>query len=771
MNKHPDADIRPYEQPAGGWGALKSVTRTFKTHQIVRDGIKALLVTNKDGGFDCPGCAWPDLNNGKAVDSCENGMKAVAAEMTSRRADPAFFAAHTLSELRHESDFSLEDHGRLTHPMLYDAASDTYRAIDWQTAFDLIGNSLQGLTPQSVGWYASGRSSNEAAFLWQLAARTYGSNNLPDSSNLCHEPSGYAMKEAIGVGKGTATLEDFELADTFFIIGQNPQTNHPRMMGALHAAVKRGARVVAFNPLQERGFKSFSDPQDVGEMLTNTGLQIAMRVYQVKIGGDLAALKGIMRVVLDADAVAMAAGKVGVLDNAFIVKHTEGFEKLRADVLAENWDLIECESGLSRKQIEEAAQIYLEGKAVIATWCMGITQHEDSVATVQTIINLLMLRGNIGRPGAGAVPVRGHSNVQGDRTMGITVKPPAQFLDNLQNEFGFAPPRAIGRDAVSTIEGLQDGSIQGFLGLGGNFGVAVPDSPRVLASFSKSAITVHIATKFNRSHCYPGKIGLVLPCLGRTDIDVQNGKPQFVTVEDSMSMVHRSHGMKNPPSEQLLSEPVIVARIAQAVIGATHVNWLALSGDYDLVRQKIERCMQGVFDGYHDFNQRVQAAGGFRLTNHASNRVWKTASGKAQFLPHPIATNGPIHRARAKHGDDVMALMTIRSHDQFNTTVYGMDDRYRGVFGGRHVVFINQADLARLQLHDGQKVDLRSFADDDVVREVCDFKLVAFDIPQGCIAAYFPEATPLAPATLFSKITHTPAVKEIPVRIIPCINT
>ena len=767
MPRKPDVQIKQYNQPAGGRGAVKSALNAFRIQGIPVRAVQSFTKANKPDGFDCPGCAFPDKTGGALIDSCEQGQKAIAWEMTKKHANPDFFAHMPLSRLRELTDNELESVGRLTHPLVYDRGANAYVPIDWQKAFDMIGAQLRVMQPESVVFYASGRSSNEAAFLWQLLARAYGTNNLPDSSNLCHEPSGMAMKESIGIGKGTCSLDDFEHADLIMVLGQNPATNHPRMMAALHEASRRGATVIALNPLRELGFMNFSDPKNAKEMLTNTGRQVAKKVYQVRIGGDLAALKGVIRVVLEADRHAAASGLPPVLDHDFIRENCIGFEAFRDDVLNEDWTLIERESGLHRADIEEIANIYLQSKATMATWCMGITHHENSHATIQMILNLLLLKGNIGRPGTGAAPIRGHSNVQGDRTMGITVNAPERYLQNLEQEFGLSLPRGIGKDAMATVRGLIDGSVRGLFSLGGNFGAAVPDSPHALQGLLNTDITVHIATKLNRTHLYPGRIGLLLPSYGRTDIDTQRGIEQFVTVEDSMSIAHPSRGVKAPESQYMRSEPDIVASIAHSVAPQGNIAWLEMAADYDRIRDHIEHTQKGVFDGFQDFNRRIREEGRFWLTNWASKRIWKTASGKAEFKAHAIDTNGPVHRARAMHGDRVLALMTVRSHDQFNTTVYSNDDRYRGVFGGRHVVFISQADLERLGLRDGQLVDIRTCSEDGVLREVKDFRLVRYDIPEGCIAAYFPEANPLVPSTLVSKVARTPAYKEVPVVLLP----
>ena len=767
MARKPEAQIKEYQQPAGGRGAVKSALNAFRVQGIPVKALQSFAKANKVDGFDCPGCAFPNKSDGALVDSCEQGQKAIAWEMTKKQAAPDFFARMPLAQLRDLTDNELEAVGRLTHPLVYDANSDTYVPIEWQDAFAMIGAQLRKMQPESVSFYASGRSSNEAAFLWQLLARTYGTNNLPDSSNLCHEPSGMAMKESIGMGKGTCSLEDFEHADLIMVLGQNPATNHPRMMGALHEASSRGATVIALNPLRELGFTNFSDPKNAREMLTNTGRQVAKKVYQVRIGGDLAALKGIVRVVLEAERHAQADSRPSVLDRAFIEENCIGFEAFCDDILNEDWSLIERESGLSRAEIEEIGKLYLQSKATMATWCMGITHHENSHATIQMIVNLLLLKGNIGRPGTGAAPIRGHSNVQGDRTMGITINAPERFLKNLEQEFNVVLPRTTGKDAMATVRGLIDGSIRGLFSLGGNFGTAVPDSPLALQALLKTDITVHIATKPNRTHLYPGKVGLLLPSLGRTDIDAQHGTEQFVTTEDSMSMAHSSRGIKAPESAHMRSEPYIVASIAHSVAAQGDIAWLEMAADYDRIRSHIERTQEGVFDGFRDFNRRIREEKRLWLTNWASKRIWKTASGKAEFKIHAIDTNGPVHRAQALYGDRVLALMTIRSHDQFNTTIYSNDDRYRGVFGGRHVVFISQGDLERLGFRDGDYVDLRTCSEDGVHREAKGFRLVRYDIPDGCIAAYFPEATPLVPSTLVSKVARTPAYKEVPVILSP----
>ncbi|WP_395352710.1 FdhF/YdeP family oxidoreductase [Variovorax sp. UC122_21] len=760
--------IEFYKGPAGGWGALRSVKTTLLRQDIPLKGAKTLLSANQPDGFDCPGCAWPDRNHASTFEFCENGVKAVAAEATARRAGPELFAKHTVAELMQQSDFWLEDQGRLTHPMVYDRASDKYRPIEWDAAFELIARHLNALPdPNQAIFYTSGRASNEAAFLYQLFVREYGTNNFPDCSNMCHEPSGSGMRPQIGVGKGTVTLDDFDKADAIFIFGQNPGTNHPRMLGELRAASKRGARIVSFNPLRERGLERFQDPQSKIEMATLGSTPISTHYYQLRVGGDFAALKGMMKHVIERDDQSIVASGASLLDREFIATHTTGFESLAADLRAESWELLEQESGLSEADIRAAAEVYLGAKRVIACWGMGITQHQHSVATIQMIVNLLMLCGHMGREGAGACPVRGHSNVQGDRTMGIWEKPPAALLDRLQQVFGFEPPRENGFDTVEAIQAMLDGRGRVFFALGGNFAAATPDTYQTWKGLRQCDLTVHVATKLNRSHVVHGREALILPCLGRTEIDMQAAGAQGVTVEDSMSMVHISMGINPPASAQLLSEPAIVARLAAATLGArSRTPWLWMIEDYARIRDKIE----AVFDDFADFNTRVATPGGFRLRNTASERVWNTPQHKAVFFTHAVPTDTPVHRARARHGRKgdakVFTLLTTRSHDQYNTTIYGMDDRYRGVFGQRRVVFIHAEDIRALGFRDGDWVDILTVWDDGQERRADRFKLVAYDIPRGNLAAYYPETNPLVPLSSVAENAGTPTSKSIPVMLV-----
>lgn len=754
--------IQFYPAPAGGWGALRSVAKHLQAQGIAVKGAKTLLSANQADGFDCPGCAWPDRDHRSTFEFCENGAKAVAAEATSHQASPGVLGAQTVTWLSEQSDFYLENLGRITHPLVYDAATDRYTPIAWDDAFSLIASELNALAhPDEAVFYTSGRTSNEAAFLYQLFVREFGTNNFPDCSNMCHEPSGAGLKPTIGIGKGTVTLQDFEETEAIFIFGQNPGTNHPRMLAELRDAAKRGAKIVSFNPLRERGLERFADPQNKMEMATLGSTPISSHYFQVRIGGDLAVVKAMAKRLFELDDAAQIAGKSRLLDLDFIAQHTHGFADYEADVRAESWDTLVAESGLSQEQLFAAADIYAQAKSAIICWGMGITQHQYSVATIQQMAALLMLRGNLGRPGAGACPVRGHSNVQGDRTMGIYEKPAAAFLDKLGEVFEFEPPRHDGYGTVEAIEAMLHGKAKVFFGLGGNFAAATPDTVATWKALRRCELTVHVTTKFNRSHTIHGKKALVLPCLGRTEIDMQATGPQGVTVEDSMSMVHLSSGMNAPASEHLLSEPMIVARLAAATLsGRSKTPWLWLVEDYDRIRDKIE----AVLPDFADFNQKVRKPGGFRLRNTPSERVWTTPTGKANFIPFKVPTNTPVHEARRQKQDRVVfALATVRSHDQYNTTIYGMDDRYRGVWGHRRVVFIHRDDLRAIGMKAGDWVDITSVYSDGDHRTVEKFVLVEYDIPRGCLASYFPETNALVPLSSVAIGAGTPTSKSIPV--------
>jgi molybdopterin-dependent oxidoreductase alpha subunit len=756
----PKGKIEAYHHPAAGWGALKYVAINLVKERVAGGNYRTLFKQNQPDGFDCPGCAWPDRQHASTFEFCENGVKAVAAEATTKRVTPSFFEEHTVESLMKQTDYELEQHGRLTDPMVYDAVTDRYRPIAWDDAYALIAKHLnQTDSPDEAAFYTSGRASNEAAFLYQLFVRMYGTNNFPDCSNMCHEATSRGLPATVGIGKGTVTLDDFEHADTIIIFGQNPATNHPRMLGELREASRRGATIVSVNPLRERGLERFTSPQHPLEMLTFSSTKIASTFIQPKLGGDFALIKGVAKHLIELDDKAIENGTERLIDLDFIEQHTLGFEAFAQDLREESWPRLEAESGVAREDIEGLGRIYANGKRVIATWGMGITQHKHSVQTVHMLSNLLMMRGNIGREGAGLCPVRGHSNVQGNRTVGIEEKPSQAYLDRLGKVFHFDPPREHGLDVVETVEHMIEGKLKVFIGLGGNFAMATPDTLRTFDGLRSCDLTVHITTKLNRSHLVHGADALILPTLGRTEIDVQNGVAQGVTVEDSMSMVHISYGMNKPASPNLMSETAIVANIAHATLGDDKVDWLAYAGDYAKIRDAIEESI----DGFDRYNERIQQPGGFHLRVASRERDWQTSTGKANFIVHAVQEDTPIARAKALHGERLMTLMTTRSHDQYNTTVYALDDRYRGVFGQRRVVFINPADIAMLGFTNGDWVDMSTVWDDGVERRADHFRLVEYDIPRGCIGAYYPETNPLVPLSSVGDVCNTPTSKSIPV--------
>ena len=755
--------IKPYREPGGGWGAALATGKVLLEQKVLFKGTAALYRMNKPGGFKCPSCAWPDPapEHADPVVICENGTKALAWEITARRATPEFFAQHSVTELSGQSDYWLEQQGRITHPLRYDPDTDHYVAIEWDKAFAAIGKELRALAdPRQVEFYTSGRSSNEAAFLYQLFAREFGANNFPDCSNFCHEPSSQGLPPAIGVGKGTCTLEDFNYADLIFVIGQNPGTNSPRMMTELHNAARRGARIIVLNPLRETALVRFQQPQRVLEMATMSSTPIATHYYQVKIGGDAAALKGIMKAAIEVDDRALREDQPRVLDIEFIQGHTAGFEALREDLRATQWAAIEKQSGLVRAQLEEAAQVYLKAKNVMACFGMGITQHFRGTQNVQQIVNLLLLRGNIGRPGAGVVPVRGHSNVQGDRTVGITEKPGKEFLDQLQKVFGFNPPRERGHDVVHALNAMMRGEAKAFIGLGGNLVAAAPDTPLTYDAFRKLDLTVSVATKLNRTHLLHGRNSFVLPCLARSEIDrTPAGAVQAVTVEDAMSTVQASRGVVAPASPHLRSEPWIVASMARATLGERSVvPWEWLVEDYSRIRDKIE----AVFPIFQGFNARIKLPGGFRLANAASERIWMTPNGKANFMLFQ-----GLDEDAHQDNPEVLWLSTLRSHDQYNSTIYSNSDRYRGVYNQRDVLFLNDKEIKRRGLTPGGRVDIRTVSSDGVERVVRGFKVVSYSIPDGSCAAYYAETNPLLPLNLHDPISGIPSAKGIPVVLKP----
>ncbi len=749
--------IRSYNNPAGGWGALRATLDALVEQRTLIKGTKSLFRMNQPAGFKCPSCAWPDPRRPFPVKVCENGAKALAWETTAKRVTREFFAAHTVSWLEQQSDYWLEEQGRLTEPMVYDEASDKYVPISWEEAFQLIGRELNALAdPNEAEFYTSGRASNEAAFLYQLFVREFGTNNFPDCSNMCHEATSVGLPPALGVAKATVVLDDFDHADAIFIFGQNPGTNSPRMLDELHAAARRGVRIVTFNPLRERALERFADPKNPLEMATLSSTTISSNYFQVRVGGDLAALKGIMKALIEADDQASASGKPRVLDVDFINTHTHGFEALAADLRATGWAAIERQSGLTRADLATAANIYAEAKAVIVAWGMGITQHRHGTENVQQIVNLLLLRGNIGRPGAGALPVRGHSNVQGDRTVGITEKPAPEFLDRLKAVFGFEPPRDQGHAVVRTVEAMVQGDAKVFVGLGGNFVAAIPDTEIATRAMRRLNLTVGINTKLNRGHLVHGRKALILPCLARSEIDMQAEGPQMVTIEDSTCVVQSSAGRNRPATPHLLSEPAIIAGMARATLPNSRVDWEAMVANYDRIRDAIE----AVFPIFKDFNARVRKRGGFHLTSTARNRIWETPTGKANFLVFPGIEEDP-HR----DDPDVLWLTTIRSHDQFNTTVYTLNDRYRGVYGQRRVLFLGREEMNKRKLAPYDLVDLKTASSDDTERAARGFKVVPYNIPSSACAAYYPETNGLVPLYSRDGQSGTPTSKSIPIRI------
>ncbi|MGM5028282.1 FdhF/YdeP family oxidoreductase [Tardiphaga sp. 862_B3_N4_1] len=750
--------IRNYRKPAGGWGALKALSELLLEQRVALKGAATLSRMNQPEGFDCPGCAWPDPKHTSSFEFCENGGKAIAWETTAMRCTPDFLAAHPVAELAGWSDHELEMTGRITHPMAYDSASDCYMPVEWSEAFAIIGRHLKALSsPDLAEFYTSGRTSNEAAFLYQLFVREYGTNNFPDCSNMCHEATSVGLLQSIGVGKGTVLLEDFDKADCIFIFGQNPGTNSPRMMTSLRNASRRGATIISINPFRERSLERFQAPQSPLEMLTLTSTPISSRLFQVRVGGDVAVLKGIMKVIVEADDAAHAIDQPSRLDWDFIRGHTVGIEALVQDLKSTQWSDIERQSGLTREDMQYAANAYMKSERTIIVYGMGITQHRCGTRNVQQLANLALLRGQIGKEGAGLCPVRGHSNVQGDRTVGITEVPSAEFLAKLEQRFGFKPPSAPGHNVVTALEAMIRGEVKVLFAMGGNFAAAIPDWQMTRAALRNLDLTVHVSTKLNRSHLVHGRAALILPCLGRTEIDVQEGGLQSITVEDSMSMVHASAGRNTPASDHLLSEPAIVAGVAKATLGnRTVVDWDGLVADYDGIRDAIE----AVFPIFQGYNARIRVPGGFHLTSTARERIWKTPSGKANFL----VFDGLGEDIR-DDDQDVLWLSTIRSHDQYNSTLYSLSDRYRGVYGQRDVLFLNEFDMLKRDLADGDRVDVVTASSDGIERIVRNLRVIRYAFPAGCCAAYYPEANPLVPLYSRDPESLTPSYKGVPVRL------
>jgi molybdopterin-dependent oxidoreductase alpha subunit len=751
------ARVGKRSEVAAGVAAVVQTARWGLREMGPTRSLKTLLAVNQVDGFDCQSCAWPSPNGTRhTAEFCENGAKAVADAGTRKRVGPDFFRQHSVVELAAQSDHWLNAQGRLTHPMVLRDGATHYEPITWDDAFALVARELQALgSPDEAAFYTSGRTSNEAAFLYQLFVREFGTNNLPDCSNMCHESSGEALGEMIGVGKGTVTLEDFELADSIWIFGQNPGTNHPRMLTSLEQAKANGCTIVTVNVIPEVGTTAFSNPQHLHHplkaipTLLGRATPITDLFVPVRINGDVAFLQGVMKEMLAEE----DARPGEVFDQAFIREHTVGYEALVDALRRASWDVIVEQSGASRAQIRAAAEIAMRSERMICCWAMGLTQHRNAVDTIQEVANLFLLGGHLGRPGAGACPVRGHSNVQGDRTMGIWEKPPAAFLDRLQAEFGFAPPREPGADTVDTIRCMHDGRIRVFFALGGNFLSATPDTAFTAEALRRCALTAHVSTKLNRAHLVTGRQALILPCLDRSEHDVQPAGEQFVTVEDSMGIINPSHGVLPPASDALLSEPRIVARLARATLGARSVvRWEALADDYDAVREHIAR----VVPGFEDFNERIRRGPWYLYNAVRDERKFNNGIGKAKFTVHEI----PRHDLAP--GEYLM--MTIRTHDQFNTTIYGLDDRYRGVFGGRRVIFMNRDDVAEAGLAPGDLVDLTSHFEGET-RTARHWTVVPYEIPRRCTATYFPEGNVLVPVRSVALRSNTPTSKSVRITV------
>ncbi|MDH2373621.1 FdhF/YdeP family oxidoreductase [Cobetia sp. 3AK] len=760
--------------PGGGWPSLKAVETFLWQERLPIAGHVSLMKMNQPDGFICPSCAWPNGDKPKGANFCENGAKALAWEATRERVSDELFAQNTVSQLREWTDHHLEKEGRLTHPLRYNAAEDRYEVTSWEAAYAEIGERLkQYEDPNQVEFYTSGRTSNEAAFLFSLFGRMYGTNNFPDCSNMCHETTSRALPESIGIGKATVNLEDFKQADAIFIFGQNSGTNSPRMLGDLHEARGRGAEVVSFNPLRERALVSFADPQSPRDMLSGKGVEISTQYHQLRIGGDLAAVQAMCKYVIEADDALRERNPhaVGLLDHDFIAQHTHGFEAFADHCRKLDWqDLVEM-SGLSRESLEQAAQTYLEAERVICCWGMGITQHARGGDTIQQIVNLLLLRGNIGKPGAGPCPVRGHSNVQGDRTVGIENLPNGAMLDAFDRVFDIQCPRDNGHDVAECCEAILRGETRAFIGMGGNFFRAIPDQKRIVEKVHELDMTVHIATKLNRSHLHPGKHGWVLPTLGHSERDLQagadgKGAEQTTSVEDGMCNVSPSRGVMAPADASLHSEIAITCQLAKATLPAhPTLDWDWLQADYARIRDRIEQVFPQIFP---DYNARL-AQGGFHIRIAPRERIWHTDSGRANFLfPEGLGTDEQgldkvTHETLDM--DSTFLLSTMRGHDQFNTTVYSNDDRYRDVYGTRMVVMISPQDLETLGLSEGQRVRMETVSEDGVERSMAGFKLKAYDIPSGCLAAYYPETNDLIPLDHRDARSNTPASKSVPVRL------
>lgn len=759
--KKDDAKFTQYDAPAGGWGSVGSVRRSLTHERVPATGSRILMHQNKPDGFACVSCSWAKPAKPHPFEFCEEGAKATTWEITRRRCTPEFFAKHTATELESWNDHDLEELGRLTHPMRWDAAIDKYLPVAWDDAIREIASELKRLDPKAVSFYSSGRASLEASFMYALFARSYGNNNLPDSSNMCHESTSVGLPESIGVPVGTITLEDFHHTDCILFFGHNTGINAPRMLHDLQECAKRGVPIIVFNPLRERGLERFVNPQSPTEMLTGAETPISSQYHQIKVGGDKAAIMGLCKALIEMDDACQREGKPRVLDIGFIAQHTHGFETFEVAVRAANWSELERRSGLTRTAIEAAASVYGRAKQAMAAYGMGLTQQVSGVENVQMLCNLLLLCGHMGKPGAGILPVRGHSNVQGQRTVGITEKPKLVPVEKIEELFGIKVPEEIGLTTVKTCEGILKGTVKAVFQLGGNLVRSIPDHGAMIPAWRKLRLTVQIETKLNRSCLVHGEMSYILPCLGRIEIDRQATGEQAVSVEDSTGCIHGSRGYAEPANKDLRSEPWIIGRLAQAALQANpRIDWDAWVGNYALIRDAIAAAYPSVF---HDFNNRLWEPGGFHRPLGARNREWKTKTGKANFItPKNLADNIDIDPEQR----DVFQLTTIRSQGQFNTSIYSYRDRFRGVHGSRMVLFMNRNDMDRLGLNEKSRVSLVTAAGDDRSRRVDGFVIHTYNIPEGCIAGYYPECNPLVPLWHHAVGSEVPAAKGTPVRVV-----
>ncbi len=750
----PKPRYHPYDHPAGGWGAAAATAKALMKQSVLFKGSRALLSMNQPGGFKCPSCAFPDACHRERLEFCEQGAKALAFEATKLRVTRDFFARYTVSELREQSDYWLEMQGRLTEPMRYDAGTDKYVPVSWDDAFALIAKHLRGLDDRHrAEFYTSGRTPNEVAFLWSVFVREYGTNNFPDCSNMCHEPTSRGLPPSIGIGKGTCRLEDFDKAEAVFIFGQNTGSNSPRMMTNLAACRKRGIPIVAINPMPERAMIEYTAPQDIPQMITFGHYDIASDFVHVKAGGDLAVMKGMMKAIFERE----AAGE-DVLDRDFIATHTLGLDAVRDDAMAQDWAEIVAHSGVSEEQIRKIADIYIRSNATMICFGMGLTQHQRGSELLQQVCNILLLRGNFGKPGAGVVPVRGHSNVQGDRTCGINDRPTQKLLDSYERVFGFPVPRQDGHNVIKAVEAMMAGEARVFIGMGGNFVRAVPDTERAYAAMSQLDLTVGINTKLNRGHVIHGREALILPVISRSEMIRTEKGEQALTIEDMVAQVTASRGTLEPASPDCMAEAEIVCRMAMATLPESRTRWAEFAQDYALIRDYIADVFHDI---YADFNERLKAPDGFFLDVPPRQRIFPTHTGKANFL----VLDG-LHADQPVDDPAMLRLLTVRSQDQFNTTIYSMNDRYRGVWGNRMVLFMNAEDRAERGLQPEQVIGLQTISDDGHFRQVSGLTVLDYPLPRGAVAGYYPELNPLIPVEYVDTLSGTPAAKSVPVRVI-----